>query len=491
MENFNLIDHPWIPVRWKSTSAENPPLVSLNDAFSRGEEIADLDCLPHERIALMRLLVCITQSALEAPATPDDWNTFDTNLASSIPAYLNQENIHPHFNLTGDGPRWLQTKPKNISPKDQKPLSKLSFHLASGNNPTLLDHWGEATRPWQASDAALLLLCLQNFFVGGSMASAVKGNGPALKALHLILQGDSLTQTILANCLDHHTIASTGQPLGKPVWEAPADQTLLSRLAPRPCALWLSDDLTTVSIAQGHQYLDFDAIREPSTTLRIDPKKGDRYLLRASPGRGVWRDLHLLTCLKVGEESTGDPSLVLKAYYEREEHLGSNIRFWVGELIKANDAKILNSTESSFTVASTIFTPQGHLTYHAGIDFADNISKKLYGAVKFFASQLGSEAAPTEAAQQNYWHTLDHEHRQLIHLAEQAENYPLPKAIGSEGATDLWTKTIQKAALAAYEAVCPRTTPRQIQAYAAGIKPLYRALYPSKQKTKPAAKATK
>jgi CRISPR system Cascade subunit CasA len=65
MTNFNLIDHPWIPVRW--LDQQKSPLVSLNDAFARSGEIADLDCQPHERIAIMRLLVCITHATLPPP----------------------------------------------------------------------------------------------------------------------------------------------------------------------------------------------------------------------------------------------------------------------------------------------------------------------------------------------------------------------------------------------------------------------------------------
>jgi len=42
--------------------------------FETGHQIQDLAVRPHERIALMRLLICIAQSALDGPEDYDDWN---------------------------------------------------------------------------------------------------------------------------------------------------------------------------------------------------------------------------------------------------------------------------------------------------------------------------------------------------------------------------------------------------------------------------------
>ena len=47
MNKFNLIDNSWIPVRWlDSARSDSPAFVSLHEAFTRAEEIADLDCAP-------------------------------------------------------------------------------------------------------------------------------------------------------------------------------------------------------------------------------------------------------------------------------------------------------------------------------------------------------------------------------------------------------------------------------------------------------------
>ncbi len=482
MNTFNLIEHPWIPVRWLDSVPGNPSsLLSLNDAFARSEEIADLDCAPHERIALTRLLACITHAALGAPKDADEWEGFGDDLATAVPAYLKKPEIHPHFNLLGDGPRFLQQKSKD---DDGYVLSKIFFQLSSGNNPKLLDHWGEDSRPWTPAVAALGLLCLQNFFVGGSMASKVKGNGPALKSLQMILLGSNLRETLLRNCLDHRTISGTGGTLGKPIWETAPDGNLLARLAPTSCSLWLKEDLSSILIDQGHQYPEFEAYRDPFASTETNKDK--RYLIRAKPDQAIWRDLHLLTNLQHAEGSTAP--LNLQCFNARTEW-DETADLWVGELIKAKDAKIEDCVESSFTISRDFFSPLGRNTYEAGIEFAERIANSLYGAIKFYGSTLMHESPPTEEGKKHYWHQLDQNHKTLIQLAQNhAERIGAP-GIGAPEAEDGWTKLVRKSAKDAYAAVCPCTTPRQIQAYVAGTKPLNKALHPKPEKTPKAAEA--
>jgi CRISPR system Cascade subunit CasA len=482
MQNFNLIDSPWIPVRWRHNSGgDTPALVSLHTAFSRSKEIADLDCAPHERIALTRLLVCITHASLGAPEDEDEWDDFGQNFAQEVTTYMQKPEIYPHFNLLGDGPRFLQSKKANAKTSEGYPLCKIFFHLASGNSPKLLDHWGEDPRPWSPAAAALGLLCLQNFFVGGSMASKVKGNGPSLKSLQLLLLGDSLQETLLRNCIDLKTLKQTGAELGAPVWETSPDNNLLARLAPKSCALWLADDLATTLIDQGYQYPEFEAYRDPYVTILTI--KDNRRLLRANLEKGIWRDLHLLTNLKYTTETAGPLNL---QSFNNSNTLNEYTNLWVGELIKAKDAKVIDCTESTFTVPHQLFCEDGQMVYAAGVDHADTVSRKLYGAIKTYWSALKHETPPIAKAQKHFWHRLDQQHRVLINMAGDPESRRGP-GIGVEDAKDSWTTLVRKAAFDAFDSVCPRSTARQIQAYATGIKPLLRALYPkeSKKKDKP------
>jgi CRISPR system Cascade subunit CasA len=265
--------------------------------------------------------------------------------------------------------------------------------------------------------------------------------------------------------------------LGKPVWESQPDNGLLSRLAPASCSLWISADLRHIHINQGHEYPEYEEYREPFATT-IVTKTEKRVLLRANPSKGIWRDLHLLTNLS--KASGNNAPLNLQCFHARSG-LAEPVELWVGELIKAKDAKIEDCTESTFTVPHALFTDDGSRVYGAGVDFAEAISQKLYGAVKYCWTQFkADEAAPTAEAQRHYWHALDLAQRKLLQLAGNPESRNGQAAFGHPDAIDGWTQLVCKAAQDAYAAVCPSTTPRQLQAFAAGSKTLQKALFPKK-----------
>lgn len=472
--NFNLTTDPWIPVRWldgRSTS------VSLDELFAEASQIADLAVPPHERISILRLLVCITQAAHGAPETSDDWHGWDDGLESSVSEYL--EKWKEHFHLMGDGTRFLQSPIKDD--KDY-PVAQMVFHFATGNTPTLLDHLGDDERELLPAFIARALLVYQNHFVGGSLASKVKGNGPALKALHSLLIGINLRETMILNCADVQTIHPG--VLGKPVWDGGGKSDYLARLAPVPCNLWLVKDGTRICIDQGTTYDEFEsaAIRETSSTVIIGKRGGleTKVLLRASLGRGIWRDLHCITVIQKGE---------LNAPLTFRSHIGAQddglVRFWSGELIKAKDAKILDSVESVFTVPFQLFTPTGQDRYQKGVKFSEEISNRIYGAVKTYFATLKQESGPTESAKRHFWNTLDQKSSILLSMLKNLGTDDDPMGSSNFGEIrDPWTVAVRAAADAAYEHTCPRGNPRQYEAYAAGL----RVLRPLPKKSKPATR---
>lgn len=215
--NFNLTTDPWIPVRWldgRSTS------VSLNELFAEASQIADLAVPPHERISILRLLVCITQAAHGAPETSDDWHGWDDGLESSVSEYLAK--WKEHFHLMGDGTRFLQSPIKDDP--ESPPTAKIVFHLATGNSVTLLDQEGDDRQPRVFSPAVLAraILTYQNHFdcdfMGQSPAfKGVPVAGTAIHALHSFLMGKNLRETIILNCIDAGSLhpGCIGNPIGK------------------------------------------------------------------------------------------------------------------------------------------------------------------------------------------------------------------------------------------------------------------------------------
>jgi CRISPR system Cascade subunit CasA len=471
MNDFNLISHPWIPVRWLDG---HHSLIGLDELFRKSADIADLDALPHERISLLRLLVCVTQAALGAPADMHGWDDFGRDLEARIPEYLARPEIYPHFNLFGDGPRFLQCK--SVPGDKSYPVCQMSFTLAAGNSPTLFDHFGEAPRAMSPAHLARLLLCYQNFFVGGSMASKVKGNGPSLKMLHTFLVGADLKQSILANCLD----AEITPDLGRPYWElgtpdqiighAPkkVTETYLGRLVPLSCHLDVTGDSDvgySIHIDQGPEYSPYPAYREPSSTV-VPWKEGLR-LLRADTGRGIWRDLHCIAVLRRGDSSEQSAPATLQSHVIKREN--GEVELWVGELIKAKDAKILDGIEDRFTVPYLLFTDRGHMIYANGVLHADIQSTSIYSAVKAYSESMKHEKAPIVVAQQHYWYSLDRQRQILLDLVKD-DSLIRGKNFGE--ANDPWSLAVRKAAHAAYDHACPRATPRQIEAYVLGLRRL-------------------
>lgn len=489
MSDFNLISHPWIPVRWLDG---HHSLTSLDELFRHAGEIADLDAAPHERISLLRLLVCITQAALGAPADFYGWPDFGADLEEKVPTYLARPDIHPHFNLFGDGPRFLQCK---ATPGDKSyPIVQMSFTLAAGNSPTLLDHFGEDPRDIDLASLARLLLCYQNFFVGGTMAKKVKGNGPSLKMLHTFLVGKSLKHTLLANCLD----AANASNFGKPYWELgtldqikgtdakDVTESYLGRLVPLSCRLEVTGndkDGLSIHIDNGLDYPSYPPIKEPSAT--IVPFKDEFRLLRADTNRGIWRDLHCLAVLR-GTQAQSAPLILQSHIFEHED---GDVDLWVGELIKGEKATILDGIEDRFTVPHKLFTESGQRTYANGVKHADTQSTAIYFGVKAYCESLKIVAPPkrapalVESAQRHFWNSLDLQRQLLLDLVKD------PAALGDKNfgeASDPWSLAVRKAVYAAYDHACPRSTPRQIEAYALGL----RRLRPKTSKPKtPTAKS--
>lgn len=460
---FNLVDEAWIPVRQDGSRR----LVGLDELFRTAHEIQDLDCAAHERIALVRLLVCITHAALGAPESPEEWGDFGAELAAKVPKYLQRSDIKPHFNLLGDGPRFLQVA---MDKTKQEPLLEF-LELKFANGPAFLDHSVGTPKEIEPERLALNLLCFQNFFIGGGMGSpkngGVVGNGPSLKFLHTYLIGGCLKETVILNCLLNEYISTSGRP----VWESGqiSPSEILSRLAPQPCNVWLGR--TTMMVSQGLEYPMEEGTGENRKLLFRDPfatlvnYKNRVGVLRADVSKSLWRDLHLFLEMRQIARS-GE----MAAPQNLVSHLGtlkqSGATLWAGELIKGEKAVVIDAIESTLTIPSGMLTDEGRAFYQAGVEFAETQSGRLKWAVTEYSKAMKHESPTTAKAQSRYWHLLDRESPRLLELVGK----PMPLAYAEAG--NPWGDLVRRAAREAYEATCPRQTPRQIKAFAAGLKKL-------------------
>lgn len=498
---MNLVTDPWIPVILQDGTSK---LISLTDVFSLGEEIRDLNATPHERISLMRLLICIAQVALDGPDTQEDWEECFDLIPEAALRYL--EKWKESFELFGNGKRFLQFS--NLSPHEKteneanSPATKLDVSLATGNNPTLFDNAaaGEA-RQLSKSRLAIILLTHQNFSVGGRIGVAVwngletPGEGSSSHApctgsiVHSLIRGQSLIQTIHLNLISkesaQHLHGDKGW--GKPVWELMpisladepsiqnATKTYLGRLVPLSRSVYLLDN-SKIILANGLTYPPYPAFRETTTTVFIH--KEEPTLLTMSQGKAAWRELHsILVINKNNQNQLGGPIVLSNVTGQK------NIDLWTGSL-NTKQAKILDAIESSFHIPSNMFSEFGRKIYEEGVNYASQWASVLSFAIETYLKKMRGEKVEKEQIKKiniksssQFWTTVENGVFLLLELVKD----PTPLGTGYDYRPSNWGKYIQEKAIAAYTMACPHATPRQIEAFATGKNKLLQPFFLSKK----------
>lgn len=522
---MNLTTDPWIPVVWQNGQ---PGEASLIEMFQRGEDIQDLAMRPQERIALMRLLICVAQAALDGPKDHTDWQTCRSRIALAAADYLKQ--WRDAFELFGDKQRFLQVsnlKPAGKTDEDEdesNSVSKLDLSLATGNNSTLFDNAGGSARGFTPAQLALMLLTFQCFSPGGRIGVAewkgkpTPGKGssdhaPCLAGsmLHALLRGATLLETIHRNLLDKETVAmlvignavptreESRAAWGCSSWEQipasaedtaavhNATATYLGRLVPLSRAIRLQDDRMSVLLANGLEYQPYDQWREPSCTIvqRKDRSEGAQWrVLSASLDRAPWRELHALSVRRVSRDSNGGPVALRNASTTEPFDL------WVGGLV-ADKAKLLDTVEAVFHMPANMLTDPGQRLYENGVGHAQELANRLSRAVLAYRKELGDDLTRREARDQaakfknkaaaQYWTDIERDVQRMLDVVAD------PASLTSDNgwSQTVWGKAGWTAALRAFDAACPHNTPRQMQAFALAQKELSRATQPVNPKDKP------
>lgn len=507
--SYNLVDEPWLPV----TLADDFPgrsarglasRVSLREMFEHGDRIVDLRCYPHERIALMRLLICITQRALNGPATEEEWKTCRSRIASAATEYL--ETHKACFNLFGDGPRFLQMRTAN-EPSEFS-VQKLVFIDEDGT--TLFDGHARPDARLSTADLAVALIAFQSFAAGGRVAGAAESLSAGVcreaSALHSFLVGAALSESVWLNLVPLSVVTATGgRAFGDPSWESETVvESYLFRLAPTARYLWLLEGGGSVQGRGGRalQSVDSGGAREHTVAIVASRRRGDRdhdagdtYVLSATAGGGVpkaaWRELHALAVLR-SADLRGGPSALQHGVTLRGAGWPSDLRLWCGALVgggKGRAAAVGDVVESVFRLPIQFLEesdtlgrddprrcPGPNQTYRKGVAFADYWAARLQGAVAMYRKALkdadkGNRMQHHVAAR--FWTALEQKAESvLLHdVAVHSESY------WSDAkdwlAKSPWGREVVRAARDAYEFACPHTTARQLHAYAIGLGTLF------------------
>ena len=487
---MNLIGDPWIPVMFQDGQTDT---VGLNDIYGQAEEIRDLALAPPQRIAVIRLLICITQAALDGPEDKDEWLSCKDRIGRESLAYL--EERKEKFDLFGKTP-FMQIRNLEVDKDQFAQLDKLDFRLASGNNKTLFDQSSmQEGRIHPAGWVSLQLLTFLNFSTGGKVGQAVWHNqtfskstkaAPALKAAHLFVRGGNLCETIWLNLLAKEDVLNKmpNRTWGKPVWDAfpqspdnkacveNATQTYLGRLVPltrfiKVYPLDKENDQVSPSCIIGPptETLSFEGppgYREPSTT--IIEKNGGQDYLSVSIDKHIWRDLG--SVLVLGSDSNTGGALTLENL--RRVDKDRIFDLWVGGLIPSQ-AAIEDAVEWNLALYVHLLDGERQLqSYRTNVELAERSAISLSKAVQTYLDEMkaykGNDPRSKDArkgvakrATSIYWQELDQRHGLLFE---------------DRSVDDDWRCIIRNALSNAYEQSCVHEAPRQIQAYVAGQKRL-------------------
>jgi CRISPR system Cascade subunit CasA len=523
---MNVAFDPWIPV--VTTSGERK-LVSLCTLLTEGDRLADLAVRPHERVALMRLFLCVAHAALNGPNNYDEWRNVPKKLPEAAGKYLTTwKDSFELFHVTKP---WLQVaelkgvdKVDGISGKSS-PVALLDFEMATGNNSTLMDHYGQMSyRQISPEKIAVNLLTFQNFSSGGgapiaqwkTIKTSQVGNpdAPCLSQsmAHCLLRGRLLGETIHLNLPTFEKIEEVYKTfaadkkegyiysdvdLGRPVWEyfpeSPekeadrvfnATKTYIGRLV--PISRWVrlihnSDQMYCCNGFKYDTYKDGFA-SEPTSAVRLvtrKDKKGvetkERKVVKVDSSKALWRELSSLF-LKRTADGLGGPLAMVNAPHD------TAFDFQVCAITR-NQASMDIALESVFHISPVfqVHFPvyQTEVIGDAKVIGAEGYSRKLRWAVEDYRSSIDNDWKPrikrTQAKEQNalrnkltqaaflsYWTTVE---KSLPLLMNHIE------AIGTDAAIptrDSWRKMLFIAACGAYRIACGQETPRQIRAFAKG-----------------------
>ena len=303
MSRYNLIDEPWIPVRWHDGQRTE---LGIRSALLKAKDIAVIeDPSPLVTAALHRFLLAVLYRALEGPTDIEqakEW--FKSGIpGEKIDTYL--ERWRNRFWLFDDEHPFGQIA--QFEPKTWRAWTVLAAEHNADNAKVLFDHI-DVFRPdaVSASAAARWMLAAQTFSVSaGKSEISHTGTAPSATAVMVLPVGRDLEDTLLF-CLVPQNRAVAAFDL--PIWERAAESLdslksginrkiggFADRYTWRTRSIRLQNTETNqvekLAFASGVENASKDSI-DPMLGYRIDDKKG-RLPIQFRE-RGLWRDFDSL-----------------------------------------------------------------------------------------------------------------------------------------------------------------------------------------------------
>jgi hypothetical protein len=217
----------------------------------------------------------------------------------------------------------------------------------------------------------------------------------------------------------------------------------------------LGENGSSIIVANGLDYPIFPKFREVSAT--VIQKKDELGLMPASTSRSFWRQLSAITIKRrAGSDQLAGPLAL--------QHNRSNqsITLWIGALV-TDKAKIEDLIEACYSIPGQMLEDVGRLAYEHGVKYAEDFEYSLIQAVKSYSTELKIDSPSYDRARQHFWTNVEQSLSALFEVAKQL--IPVNQLGKSR-----WGQGVRSSALDAFGQVCPRYNPRQIQAFAQGLR---------------------
>lgn len=314
LPEFNLLDSPWVPVRYLDGSTDE---LGLLDVFDRAAQIEGLaETSPPNLVALYRVLLAITHRALTLHlgrwTDRDRARWYAQGLPSGAVAdYLTHWRdrfwlFHPQY-------PFMQVAALATAGETRdklKPWTQIALASANGNNPVMFDHSLD-TEPVSIDCAAALRHLIGTLqFVAGGPVKVLHGHdkaGPLCNSAAAIPVGKNLAQTLL---LALHP-ATTAIDEDRPSWERAALSIANIRGVPSPptgcCDRYTRLTRAVLLVAEGGagtgtiKWIRFaegaaldDDKNAPDSMVSFRPGRKGLTKLTFIEGRALWRDLAAL-----------------------------------------------------------------------------------------------------------------------------------------------------------------------------------------------------
>lgn len=487
MQNLNLCTDPWLPVRMQSGDCRR---LSLEDFFLHAREISDMVLAAHERIAIMRLLICITQRAINGPQDREEWDECKDSIPHNAVAYL-KEWRHA-FNLIGEDGAFLQPSGvKARKDEDWGDFSKISMASAEGNTPALFDNAAGSERKFDLCQVAIDLLSFQNCAPGGTIGVALWNGvqtgakspdsapgGPCIpaSAIHLFVCGENMLDTIWYNLCTSEDLASFRNGMGVPVWECMpagmndlpaiknATTTYLGRLVPLSRVVKISGHNDKCLVAKGLTYPvyseDKALLYYESTMSVVLAKDGARHIVGADISKAMWRNLPAILHRFSSEAKTFSFSCL------DEQDLPEHYGIWVGAMV-LDQAKVLGTLEDYYEHMDRGCVGLAADKRQAALmRMADNgislLKTALMSYYAFVNSPFDNKKQVFAHAEKNYWGKLTAKKDIYVRcLGASAENPELYDSVRA-----LWSSAICGAASTTFDLLVSRNNVSQLAAWA-------------------------